>query len=174
MKKTISIFVIFNLIISIILVGTFTISASKIELKVNDDEPEPAPIFSNKSIIYGKVYELTLGEGPQPSEGATVRCIGIGFNNKKHPFDETNITDENGNYTFGTTENLIVPVPGTYLLYVTKDGYFPSPVYPLVGFAIVHKYITDGFFFNATDVLSVWPPLLLIPNPLGQYKLLNR
>jgi len=166
MKKTISTIIIINILIAIIIAGSLTTTAGKKNSKILN-ELEPTPIFSNRTIIYGQVYELTFGEGPIPSANATVSCIGIGLNNKKHPFNEKTTTDENGNYSFGSEDNLTVPIPGVYILYVEKEGYIPSPIYLFCGFAIVIKFITDGFFHDVSAILPVWPPLILIPNIFG-------
>ena len=177
MKKIISAIIIVNILLSVILACSFTITASKKNSKILD-ELEPAPIFSNRTMIYGRVFELTFGEGPRPSANATVYCIGIGLNNKRHPYNEKTKTDEYGNYSFGSEDNLTVPIPGIYILYVEKEGYIPSPVYFFCGFAIVIKFISDGFFHDVSAILPVWPPLLLIPNifgsAMGPTKLLRR
>lgn len=164
MKKTTLIVVILSIVILIISTNSFTIDASDIKSTTISDKSKPTPIFSKFTMIHGRVLELTLSEGLKPSVGATVHCIGIGINNKKYPFNETRITDENGNYSFGEKDNFIVPLPGLYLLYVTKEGYIPCPITPLTGFALVRKRFIDGFFLDESDIAPVWPPLLLVQN----------
>jgi len=164
MKKTTLTVVILSIIILIISTNSFTIGASDIKSTTISDKSKPAPIYTKTTMIYGRVLEFKLGEGLGPSVGATVHCIGFGINNKKYPFNETRITDENGNYSFGEDGNFIVPIPGIYLLYVKKNGYIPSIFPPVVGVTIIRIPLADGFLLNATDIPPVWPPLFLVSN----------
>ena len=165
-KKLPTIFVTIILMLTII-ISSFIVSATEIENNKTAEEEEEEPIFGD-SMIHGRVMELTFGGGPIYSEGATVHCIGIGLYNKYYrPYNEVTTTNEYGNYSFGEEGNFTVPCPGTYLLYVKKEGYIPSPIYLFAGFAIVHKFVSDGFFVNASDIFPVWPPLLLIPINFG-------
>ena len=166
MEKALSTIIVLNLVLTALFLSSCPLVAKETIYTHKDKNSSTTPIWSG-SMIYGRVLELTLGEEPYPSAGATVHCYGFGLFYKSNPYNEVTITDENGNYSFGSADNLSVPVPGIFLLYVEKEGYLPSPFYPFSGVAVVRKYFTDGILANASDILPVWPPLVLIQNTFG-------
>jgi hypothetical protein len=148
MKKTTVTIVLSSIILFSISANSFTISA--VDKKSSIDDQKPTPVSSRVCEIYGKVLEISLDELIAPSAGATIHCKGMGLINKISPYDETRITDAEGNYSF---EN--VPLHRWYLLYVEKEGYIPCFLpKPLTGFAL----IKIRFDFQ----VELWPSLLLI------------
>jgi len=148
MKKTTLAILLVSTIVLSISASSFAIGAS--DIKSTIDDQKPTPVSSKVCNITGRVLELTLEELIIPSVGATVHCRGIGVINKISPYNETRITDENGNYSFDN-----VPLHRLYLLYVQKEGCFPCPLpKPLTGFALI-KVRFDEF-------IPLWPPLMLV------------
>lgn len=150
MKKTTLAIVLLSIIILSISTNSSTIGASDIKSEISNQKP--APVSSKVCRVYGKILEVSLDQLIVPSVGATVHCIGIGIINKISPYDETRITDENGNYSFDD-----VPLHRLYLLYVEKEGYIPCPLpKPLTGFALIK--------IRFDEIVYLWPPLMLVKN----------